>query len=308
MTRRNYQPFAIAFLTLLALLLGAGPSFGQNAVLSSQPPKEAGQAPRFLLYERFEGSSSPDGQIMDINTSTGYNFNRFFGVDVGVPVYLVRTSSTISKANPSGVSGNGIGDVYMDGRLTFNNPLLNFGTTLSGTAPTGDTGKGHSTGHWTYDWTNHFDRDIGRLTPFADVGLGNSIVDTKFFKRPYTSYGNLAHFEAGTDFGLWRSLRFSASLYDVQAWGGQQVFSRVVRKRTTTGGSTSRPQFETQSFVVGGAELVRDNGYNLGVNFSPTRFMDLSVGFNHSVHLRLDTVSFGVGFNIGSLIPTKRLP
>jgi len=308
MTRRNYQPFAIAFLTLLALLLGAGPSFGQNAVLSSQPPKEAGQAPRFLLYERFEGSSSPDGQIMDLNTSTGYNFNRFFGVDVGVPVYLVRTSSTISKANPSGVSGNGIGDVYMDGRLTFNNPLLNFGTTLTGTAPTGDTGKGHSTGHWTYDWTNHFDRDIGRLTPFADVGLGNSIADTKFFKRPYTSYGHLAHFEAGTDFGLWRSLRFSASLYDVQAWGGQQVFSRVVRKRTTTGGSTSRPQFETQSFVVGGAELVRDNGYNLGVNFSPTRFMDLSVGFNHSVHLRLDTVSFGVGFNIGSLIPTKRLP
>jgi hypothetical protein len=308
MTRRNYQPFAIAFLTLLALLLGAGASFAQNAANSSQPAKEAGQAPGFLLYERFEGSSSADGQIMDLNTSTGYNFNRFFGVDVGVPVYFVRTSSTISKTNPSGLSGNGVGDVSMGGRLTFNNPLVNFGSTFSGTAPTGDTGKGHSTGHWTYDWTNHFDRDIGRLTPFADVGLGNSIADTKFFKRPYTSYGHLAHFEAGTDFGLWRSLRFSASLYDVQAWGGQQVFSRVVRKRTSSGGSTSRRQFETQSFVVGGAELVRDNGYNLGVNFSPTRFMDLSVGFNHSVHLRLDTVSFGIGFNIGSLIPSKRLP
>jgi len=307
MTRRNYQPFAIAFLTLLALLFGGGASFAQNAANSSQPPKEAGQAPGFLLYERFEGSSSTDGQIMDINTSTGYNFNRIFGVDVGVPVYLVRTSSTISKTNPSGVSGNGVGDVYMDGRLTFNNPLLNFGTTLTGTAPTGDTGKGHSTGHWTYDWTNHFDRDISRLTPFADVGVGNSIVDTKFFKRPYTSYGHLAHFEAGTDFSLWRSLTFSASLYDVLPWGTQQIFSRVVRKRTTAGGTSRRP-FETQSFVVGGSDLARDNGYNLGVTFSPTRFLDLSVGYNRSVHLRLDTVSFGVGFNIGSLLPSKRVP
>src|SRR3989449_9593342 len=116
MPRRIHQPFKIALLTLLALLLGAGPSFGQNAANSSQPAKEAGQDRGFLLYERFEGSSSTDGQIMDLNTSTGYNFNKFFGVDVGVPVYLVRTSSTISKTNPSGVSGNGIGNVFMDGR------------------------------------------------------------------------------------------------------------------------------------------------------------------------------------------------
>ena len=80
MTRRIHQPFKIAFLTLLALLLGAGPGFGQNAANSSLPAKEAGQDRGFLLYERFEGSSSPDGQIMDLNTSTGYNFNRFFGV------------------------------------------------------------------------------------------------------------------------------------------------------------------------------------------------------------------------------------
>ncbi len=308
MTRRIHQPFTIAFLTLLALLLAAGPSFGQNAANSSQPAKEEGQARGFLLYEKFEGSSSTDGQIMDLSTSTGYNFNKFFGVDVGVPVYLVHTSSTISKTNPSGLTGNGIGNVFMDGRLTFNNPLVNLGSTFSGTAPTGDTGKGHSTGHWTYDWTNHFDRGISLLTPFADVGVGNSIPDTKFFKRPYTSYGHLAHVEAGTDFSLWRSLSFTASLYDVLPWGGQQIFSRVVRQPTTTGGTSKRP-FETQSRTVGGADLARDNGYNLGVTFSPTRFLDLSVGYNRSVHWRLDTVSFGVGFNISNLLTTsKRTP
>src|SRR5256712_4868128 len=48
MTRRIHQPFKIAFLTLLALLLGAGPSFGQNAANSSQPAKEAGQDRGFL--------------------------------------------------------------------------------------------------------------------------------------------------------------------------------------------------------------------------------------------------------------------
>lgn len=308
MTRRIHQPFAIALLTLLALLLGAGPSLAQNAANSSQPAKEAGQDRGFLLYEKFEGSSSTDGQIMDLNTSTGYNFNKFFGVDVGVPVYFVRTSSAISRTNPSGLSGNGIGNVFMDARLTFNNPLVDFGSTLTGTAPTGDPSKGHSTGHYTYDWTNHFDRGISWLTPFADVGLGNNLPDTKFFKRPYTTYGPVAHFEAGTEFNLLRLLSFSASVYDVLPWGNQQLFSRVVRQPTTTGGTSKRP-FETQSLTVGGPDLARDNGYNLGVTFSPTHFLDLSLGYNHSVHWRLDTVSFGVGFNISNLLTTsKRTP
>ncbi len=188
----------------------------------------------------------------------------------------------------------------MAARLNFENPVLNYGTTLSGTAPTGSQEKGHSTGHWTWDWSNHFEHSFGRLTPFADAGLGNSVTDTHFFKRPFTTLGYQAHFEAGLGVDIWGPFSASASLYDVAPWGPQTVFSRLVRRTTGALGGTPRPrrQFERDSIVVGGPELVRDNGYNASLSFDPTSYLSFEVGFSHSVPLALNTVSWGVALNI----------
>ena len=46
----------------------------------------------FTLYERFQGSSNTLGLVTRLDTSIGYNFNRHFGVDAGIPVYFVRPS------------------------------------------------------------------------------------------------------------------------------------------------------------------------------------------------------------------------
>ena len=40
------------------------------------------------------------------------------------------------------------------------------------------------------------------LAPFVDAGVANSISDTEFFHRPFTSFGYLAHVEAGADVDL----------------------------------------------------------------------------------------------------------
>jgi len=62
--------------------------------------------------------------------------------------------------------------------------------------------KGMSTGHVTVIGITGFERDFSIFTPFIGPGSAKSVTDTRFFKRPFTSYGHLAPFEAGTDVDL----------------------------------------------------------------------------------------------------------
>ncbi len=161
---------------------------------------------------------------MSLASTTGYNFSSHFGLLAGIPVYFIRDSSS----TPGATSSDGIGDVYAGLRFSFANPIVNYRTTLVATAPTGDTAKGLSTGHATFDWTNHFDRRFGRWVPFANLGLANSVPDTLFYQRQYTSYGYVAHFQAGTSLRIMRPLSAVASAYDIEPWGTQTVISRIV--------------------------------------------------------------------------------
>jgi hypothetical protein len=72
---------------------------------------------------RFEGSYSSDGSVYDLGSALGYNFSRHFGVDAGVPLYFVGTSSSIKKNNPGAVSGIGVGSFFTD--LKLNYPMVN---------------------------------------------------------------------------------------------------------------------------------------------------------------------------------------
>src|SRR5947207_3442844 len=67
----------------------------------------------FTLYERFQGSSSTLGLVTRLDTSLGYNFNRYFGVDAGIPVYFVRPSGATASAVGT-TAGNGIGNAYAE--------------------------------------------------------------------------------------------------------------------------------------------------------------------------------------------------
>jgi hypothetical protein len=306
-----------SWFVLAVAVLTAGPLAAQVPVGSS----ERG----WTLYENLEGSSVDTGVATRFDSTLGYNTSRYFSADVGLPVYFI----SVSDSGTTGLkSASGIGDVYVDLRLTFRNPAVNFITNLRGTAPTGDTAKGLSTGRATYDWNNHFDHSFGRFTPYADLGVANTVPDAIYFVRPFSTLGTVGHFEAGLGVGLTRYFSVSASAYDIAPSGEQKIYSRVLPRTSGSGGGTGggtgpmpvtslfafapvasrgRPIYETAAETTGPASIAADNGYSAGISIFPTKFIDLRAGYSHSVHFHQDSAYFGVGFDVGGLWKFGRL-
>ena len=279
----------------------------------------------FAFYERFQGSASSLGWVNQLDTSVGYNFGAHFSLDAGLPVYFIRPSSSTIVATGTS-SGNGIGNLYAQLRLSEANPIVNFASTLTGTAPTGDKTNGFSTGHGTIDWSNYFEHSSSLLTPFFDVGIANAVSDTMFFIRPYTTYGVVTHVEGGARYRLVRGLSVGVSGFAIEPSGTQTVVSRLVRRsgsRTTTGGtstsggrnttggtSTSGSRtsgsgervFQTTSVTTGAADLARDNGFSTWLQIAPATGVSLYAGYTRSTHFALNTAFFGISFNLGKAI------
>src|SRR5258708_2047836 len=117
----------------------------------------------------FGGTSDSDGQVYELNSSVGYDFNPHFGVAIGTPVYFINPSSSTG-----GTSTSGLGDPYLALHLKYPGSALNFGSTLAGAAPVGDSKKGLSTGRATFDWNNRFEHGFSDLTPFVEIGIANT--------------------------------------------------------------------------------------------------------------------------------------
>lgn len=302
--------FPSAFLFLLAL---ASPACicAQSALpaaTGAPDPAKAGFTPGWTLGMRFEGSSSSDGSVYDLGSAVGRNFTRHFSVDFGVPFYFLGTPSSIKKSNPNAVSGVGIGSFFSDLRFNYPDPLLNYASTIHLTAPTGDTKKGLSTGHATWNFSNHIDHAFGDFSPFLNLGVGNTVLDTRYFHHPYVSFGYNAQSEAGLEYDPGK-FSFSVSAYDVAPWGDQTVYSRVFRcggpSCSSAGSGGDRNSFQASNVTSGSADLVRDNGWNAGIDYKPSPRIDLEFDYSRSVPLHLNNFSFGIGFDLSALLNGK---
>ena len=300
---RILRVLCLAVLFFLLCLVWNPPILAQSSPASTaaSPPtaNEDGAQPGWLWTEGFEGSSDSTGTVTKFASSLGYNFTRHFGVDLGVPVYFVRTSSSTGGSQ----TNNGIGNAFVDARLMLPNSRLNYYSTLTGGAPTGDSAKGLSTGRATVNWDNRFDHSFDRLTPFADLGLGNTIPDTHFRQRPFTSLGFVSHFEAGGDFDLLSFLGVGASGYAIVPEGQQKIFSKFVKRGgTPTGGGNHNRVFETAAVTTGPASIARDDGFSGWVDIKLKKVATFELGYSRSLRLDLNTVSFGVIFNLSPLL------
>src|SRR5258708_39647438 len=179
-------------LTILSFAAAIFAASGETYAQTSGNP--AGRERGFTIYESFEGSANSDGVVTALTSSASYKFSDHFSAGFGIPIYFDRTSSSAGTA-----SSAGIGNVFLTVRGVWKNPLLNCGTALTGSVPTGNANKGLSTGHATFDWDNRIEHAFGPVTPFVDAGLANSVTDSRFFLRPFTSFGKLLHSEAGAD-------------------------------------------------------------------------------------------------------------
>jgi len=266
--------------------------------LVAQAPPAAKQEKGMTASLEFNGSSDSSGAVYELDSSIGYAFSGHFAMGLGVPVYFAQSSSS-GRSN----SVYQVGDPSLGLQFKFPNPGLSYNTNLTGVFPTASTKHGFSTGRMTYDWSNHFDHAFSFLTPFVDAGIANSIMDMRLYHRPYTTLGYNAHFAAGANKDVWKFFTVGASAYDILPWGPQKIYSRVPGLQSGSSplaGKHGRV-FETSTVTSGGASLARDNGYSTSLDASPTPFLDLGVGYTRSVPYALNTVSFSVGVNIGSL-------
>ena len=274
------------------LAIFAGTCLLAAAALAESAPsaasKTAGEEKGFTLTESYEGSGNTDGFITDINSTVGYIFNPHFSINMGVQYLFVSPSTSKTGAT----SASGMGNPSLGFRYSRKGPLFDFSTALNGAFPLASSAKGLSTGRVTFDWDNHFAHGFDLFTPFFDFGVANSVPDTRFLHRPYTSFGPLTHFEGGSELDLGDKFSVSASGYYILPWGAQQIFVR---------GKKSSP-----ASTKGGASLTRDDGINLGLDYNLTRFVDLSAGYSYSVYNVLNTVSFGVELNLSSWLRKHR--
>jgi hypothetical protein len=275
---------------LFAILAGAC-LFAVSAIGEAVPAvgsKAAVEEKGFTLTETYEGSADTDGFVSDINSSVGYVFNPHFSVNMGVSYMFVNPST--SKTGTTSTSG--MGNPSLGFRYSRKGSVLDYSTGVNGAFPVASSAKGLSTGRVTFDWDNHFAHGFDLFTPFLDVGVANSVPDTRFLKRPYTSLGTLAHFEAGSEMDLGDKFSVSASGYYILPWGTQEIF---VRGKKSSPGSTK-----------GGVSLTRDDGINLGLDYNLTRFVDLSAGYSYSAYSVINSVSFGVELNGASWLRKRR--
>ena len=306
---RLYRRAALVSLFVFSALASA--LHAQTPIPAATGPTEKSQegfTPGWGFGARLEGSTSGDGSAYDVATGVGYNFTQHFGIGLGVPYSFVGTPSSIKTKNPLAVSGYGVGNIGMDLKWLYPEKALTYASAIHLAAPTGDPKKGFSTGHATWNWTNHFEHSWGNLTPFIDGGAGNTLPGTKYLKL-YSTFGYNAQFEAGTGIDA-GPFSFSASAYDVAPWGPQEIFSKVFRctsgtKCSGTGTSTDRKGYLSSSVTSGGASLTRDNGFNASVEVKPAKYLDLEAGYSRSVPLRLNTFSFAVGIDLGSLFRSQ---
>jgi hypothetical protein len=256
----------------------------------------------FTSYVEFGGSANSLGQIYELDSSAGYSFTPHFGMDFGIPVYFVNSSSSSGSTSSSGV-----GNPSVDLRWKYPHPSVNYTTIVTGSAPWGDKTLGLNTGHATFDWTNHFDHAFNDVVPFVEAGFSNTTADSRLFVRPYTTFGLNAHFRGGMEVDVWKFISVGAAGYDIAPFGNQTVFSRVVGPSSTVGAITGTGAghglgFNTGHQTTGTSTIAADDGFSAWVGATLNKYTDAEIAYTRSVQFNLNSVSFSLGFNLGRLL------
>src|SRR5215471_14656799 len=258
-------------------------------------PANAQQEKGWTFSGRFQGSSNSDGLVAKADPTIGYRLNPHVQTYVGVPFYFVNCSSTATQPVASGFV-SGLGNAYVGLRFKIDNEALKFSSTIEGTAPTGDKDKGLSTGRATVDWTNTLSHKISRVTPFGSAGLSNTVSDTAFFVRPFSSLGLVSHFDGGMTLDVAPLVQVGASAYAVQASGQQHIFSKIKANSGSGSLSGSKRPFETAGETIGSSNLTDDHGFSTWIGLHAGSNVDMQLGYTRSVGYDLNTVFFGIGF------------
>jgi hypothetical protein len=284
----------LAAAATVGMMAAAPATFAQDQRTAYEPQKG------FDIYEEFRGSVSNQGQFLVLDNNIGYDFNRFVGFDVGIPVYFNHLTPPL-QGQPRGWQQQ-LGDPYADMRLSFNNKVINYDTAVTVSVPYYETGSfdGSNLG---VDWFNHFDKPIGPVTPFFNAGVANGILNTQLLSQPYRlvdtfrTLGFIADGEAGLDVHLYRALGVGGSFYEVIPSGTQKAFLNGQPVTNTF-------LFPTAANAL--AQATNDHGYSAWLRVIPTRFLYFEAGYVHSIEFNDDAATLTVGFDLRSMFHHSR--
>jgi hypothetical protein len=291
----------------LALLVAAPAGMAQT--LRRHDPVDDLNGKGFSMYTNFEqthDSSSNWSSVIDETVS--YDFNRVFALGVGVPVYLTYnqlpssiTPGTTITPQMLTPSYNKVGDTRVALKFSTPTPIVRYVATVTGTAPTGDTSSGISTGRATADFNNRLEFDLGPVTPLAELGIGNTNALIDMVKRPYSTLGALSHFKGGLSLPLGKALDVEFAGYENLPLGVQKLYSHLLAKSSgsTTSGSGKSSKIYQQAASAIGTGIDEDNGFATALNANLGKRLDMAFTYDHSVHQQLDTVAFSIGFRLG---------
>ncbi|MFP5228374.1 MAG: hypothetical protein ACLGXA_12180 [Acidobacteriota bacterium] len=217
------------------------PEASPEEALTTEPIDSSAAEKGLSSYIDFSGNANSIGHMFALGFTLGYQFNQHIGVEGQVPFYYVSASTTTTDSTGASESttttDNGIGDPSFALLLRFPNRILDYKTRLTTWVPVADINSGFTTGSALVDWTSHLSHPLGRLVPFGQVGIANTVPDTPLFFLPYTAQGVNARFEAGTDALLTKIFNAGASFYYVLPSGNQTLYSREVHVSGAGAGS-----------------------------------------------------------------------
>jgi hypothetical protein len=266
-------------------------------------PQSGNEQKGFTEFETIQGTFNSDSRLVKVDSTMGWDFNKHFGVFGGVPFYFTSTPASTTVAGNTtttlpATSNNGMGNAYVGMAFRASNPAIDYAGVITAYAPTGSTADGLSTGRAAVDFTNRFAHSFKKLMPFVEAGASNTVPDSTFTTRPFTSLGAIAHFEEGGDYRVFRRVDAGASGYQIVPFGNQKIFSRV------SGGKGKNP-FDGAA-EASGTGLTRENGFNAWVGFEPSKFWRAEIGFTRSTTFDLNSLAFNLRFNVGRMLRSRK--
>jgi len=294
-----------SFICLIIALLAANVSLLAQAQTQAPPDGRAqvDSEKGITGFVTLQGTINSDSRIYKLDSNLGWDFNKHFGVFAGVPVYVTNvprsttTNGTTTTTNASHTN-SGIGNAYLGFTLMAPSPKLYYASSVTAYAPTGSAAKGLSTGRVGVDWTNRFEHTFYRLTPFFVGGLSNTVPDSAFFARPFTSLGAISHLEEGAEYKLVKHFYVGVSGYQIVPLGSQKVFSKL------SGKGKGKNPFDT-STVSTGNDLTRENGFSTWAALEPSSIARLELGYTRSMTFDLNSFAFNLRMNMGKILRPK---
>ncbi len=232
---------------------------------------------------------SSNGWSSILNPNIAFRVNRFFSMDAGVPVYTyIGIDANVGTAAKPVYAYSPKKGVFGDTSLSFEGDARAWTVDYNGTftlgLPSGNTDYGLGAGQVTYNFNNHFEKNIAMFNPDIEMGFGDAstLVDQRVVKS-YVAVGPLAHFQAGGSVDLPFHMSFEADAYEELPLAKDLVYS-------TTGKGKKKVTTSTN------IDPVEDNGFITSLDIPLSPHVTMSGFYNRSLRDHDDVGGFSFTF------------